>query len=216
MSVAAFISALFYQDMHTDIRYWMRNNSGSLDFNFVKPKPVTKNWVSWLSSVCLWEIMPSPLFQLVQMFCAGPESDPVRTLQKSFGWDYKPRSPCVYACKNITYTRQRSCSPCQSSVHHGNTKTAQHALKVSEPSQCLSGLWKHQNSPACTKSVRAFTVFKQIIETPKQPSMHWKCQSLHSVSVDYGNTKTSQHALKVSAFTVFKRIMETPKQPSRH
>ena len=102
--------------------------------------------------------------------------------------------PCVYTCKNITYARQRSCSPCQSSVYHGNTQTTQHTLKVSEPSQyfsvswkhqsnhhtlkasepsqCFSGLWKHPNNSAYTKSVRAFTVFQCIMETPKQPSMH--------------------------------------------
>ena len=104
-TVAALIWALFYQDMHTDIRYWMRNVSGSLHFSFVKPRPVTKNWVSWLLSVCLWEIMPRPLFQLVQMFCAGPESGPVQTLQTSFGWDYKPRSPvCIRMQKHHIHT----------------------------------------------------------------------------------------------------------------
>ena len=35
---------------------------------------------------------------------------------------------------------QASCSPCQSSVGYGNTK---------------SGLWKHQNNPACFKRVKS-------------------------------------------------------------
>ena len=52
---------------------------------------------------------------------------------------YKPSfSSCVYACKKITYARLRSCSPCQK----------------------FGGLWKHQNNPACTKSVRVFTMLK--------------------------------------------------------
>ena len=37
-SVVALILALFYQDMHIDIRYWMRNVSGSLHFSFVLPR----------------------------------------------------------------------------------------------------------------------------------------------------------------------------------
>ena len=40
-------------------------------------------------------------------------------------------SVCLSACKNITYARQRSCSPRQSSMDYGHTKITQHALKVS-------------------------------------------------------------------------------------
>ena len=40
--------------------------------------------------------------------------------------------PCVHACKKITYTCQRSCSPCHSSVNCGNTKITQLELKVSK------------------------------------------------------------------------------------
>ena len=46
---------------------------------------------------------------LCARFCPGPEisleSNSVQTLQRSFGWDYKSGSPCVYiyACKKITY-----------------------------------------------------------------------------------------------------------------
>ena len=65
----------------------------------------------------------------------SPESNYVQTLQKSFGWG----PPSVYThAKYITYARKRSCSPCWISEDYGNIKITQHALKVSEPSECWS------------------------------------------------------------------------------
>ena len=51
-------------------------------------------------------------------------------------WD----SLCVYGCKKTTNACpcQRPCSPRQSSVDYGNTKTTKHALKVSESSESWS------------------------------------------------------------------------------
>ena len=43
---------------------------------------------------------------------------------------------CVPACKKITYTCQKSCSPCQSSVDYGHTKITQHELTEWESSKC--------------------------------------------------------------------------------
>ena len=57
------------------------------------------------------------------------ESKSVRTLQKSFGWDYKPRSP-VCICKEKDHIR---------------------TLKILQSMLEFVGLWKHQNNPACTK-----------------------------------------------------------------
>ena len=46
------------------------------------------------------------------------QSNSVQTLQKSFGWYYKPRSPvCIHM-----HTLKILCSPCQSSMDYGNAK----------------------------------------------------------------------------------------------
>ena len=98
-------------------------------------------------------------------------------------------------------------------MDYENTKISQHVLKVSEPSKWtlkmtepsaflseFSGLWKHQNNPAYTKNVRAFRVHKDVglnvlryradvFRDDQSP-----CQS----SVQYGNIKITQHALKAS------------------
>ena len=64
-------------------------------------------------------------------------------------------------------------SPCQSSVEYENIKITQHALKASEASESMSkfgGIWKHQNNPACAKSVRGFRVHVRVwwnMETSK-------------------------------------------------
>ena len=60
-------------------------------------------------------------------------------------------------------------------MDYGNTKITQHALQVSE-----FIMLKVDN-------------IQWIMETPKLPSMHYRCQSLHNVevgrySMDYGNT----------------------------
>ena len=49
----------------------------------------------------------------------------------SLGRDFKPRCLCVRISTRakLTHTRQRSCSPCQSSVDYGNAQITQHALK---------------------------------------------------------------------------------------
>ena len=77
----------------------------------------------------------------------------------------------------------------------------------------FNGVWKHQNNPACTTGVIVFIILKLyyiqwITETPKLPSMH-KSFSLHNVetghySVDYGNTRITQHALPVSVIIMLK------------
>ena len=55
---------------------------------------------------------------------------------------YEPL-PCPYRLGTGTfigiktpYARERSCSPCQSSVYYGNIQITQHTLKVSESSSC--------------------------------------------------------------------------------
>ena len=76
---------------------------------------------------------------LCARFCACNEISPesVQTLQKSFGWDHKLRSPvCVCVCKKLLCIQK----------YHVFTS------KIQQPMSEFGGLWKHQNNPACTKT----------------------------------------------------------------
>ena len=68
----------------------------------------------------------------------SPQSDSLQALQKSFRWDYKPRS---FVCIRMQKERIRT-------------------LKILQSMSEFGALWKHQNNPARTNGVRVFIMSK--------------------------------------------------------
>ena len=88
----------------------------------------------------------------------SPESNSVQTLQKSFGWDYKPRSlACIYA--------------------YMHAKRSEMHVKDHVVMSGFGGLWKHQINPACTKKCQSlhkslYKLASKLQLVPKYPNCH--------------------------------------------
>ena len=73
----------------------------------------------------------------------------------------------------------------------------------------FGGIWKHQNNPACAKSVRAasesMSEFNVLRKQPKQSSIHaLKMSSLQNVETgqDTEDERTNEEEAKALAFTI--------------
>ena len=61
----------------------------------------------------------------------SPESNSMQTLQKLFGWDYKPTFPGWIHIHKYHIRTLKICCSCQSSVDNGNTEITQYPLNLS-------------------------------------------------------------------------------------
>ena len=106
-----------------------------------KPKHDQSSVITkWMGDCYMLDFAPALRFLRSQILCRLHKSPPDEAIN---------RGPlCACACKEITYTRWRSCSPSQCSVNYRNAKIIQHALKVS-CLECWSWTLSKRRRRAC-------------------------------------------------------------------